>query len=66
MIISDFTKKELDWIIARANFTKDQEQLFSLRSKGVTLEECAEIMNVSVSTAKRISAKVNTKIIKVC
>ena len=28
------------------------------------LEQCAELMNVSVSTVKRLSRKVNSKIIK--
>lgn len=65
MKIYDFTTYELDYYRASCNFTTEQGTLFELRAKGVPLEECAEIMNVSVSTIKRISRKVNNKIIKV-
>lgn len=36
------------------------------KCKEYTLEYCAEQMNVSISTAKRLSRRVNNKIIKVC
>ena len=46
--------------------TPDEERLFRLRCQERTLEYCAEKMNVSISTAKRLSRRVNNKIIKVC
>lgn len=66
MIISDFTKPELDYFRTYCNFTKEELALFEYRVQGLSLEMCAETMSVSVSTAKRISRKVNSKIIRVC
>lgn len=66
MNITNFTKIELDFFRNNCNFTRIEKELFEYRAKEYTLEECAELMNVSVSTAKRISKKVNNKIIRVC
>ena len=63
--IPDFTKREIDYIIEAANFTKQEKELFLLRNDEYSLEECAEKMNVSVSTIKRINKKMKAKIIKV-
>lgn len=63
--IPDFTKPEIDYIKANANFTKQEEQLFNLRNDENCLEYCAEIMNISVSTVKRINKKMKAKIIKI-
>jgi DNA-binding NarL/FixJ family response regulator len=60
--VSQFTKRELYHFQAFCNFTSDEEQLFQLRSVGKTLEECAELMNVSDSTAKRIQKRMKRKI----
>jgi hypothetical protein len=61
-----FTKKDIDRFLVECNFTPDEERLFRLRCKEHTLEYRAEQMNVSISTAKRLSRRVNNKIIKVC
>jgi transposase len=66
MRIYDFTQPELDIFRAKCNFTDDERTLFEYRASGVSLEKCAEMMNVSESTAKRISRRVNSKIIRVC
>lgn len=66
MKIYEFTVPELELLRAYCNFTAEERQLFDMRSQNIPLEECAENMNVSVSTAKRISRKVNNKILKVC
>lgn len=66
MKVYDFTVPELNYFRTYCNFTKDEEILFELRAKNIPLEQCAEIMNVSVSTIKRLSRKVNDKIIRVC
>lgn len=63
--IPDFTKPEIDYIKANANFTVQEAILFDLRNDEHCLEECAELMNVSVSTVKRINKKIKNKIIKV-
>lgn len=65
MNISDFTKPEINHLLAECNFTEEQEQLFLLRCKNVSLEKCAEIMNVSMPTVSRLSKKVKDKIIRV-
>lgn len=66
MKVYDFTVPELDYFREKCNFTKDERTLFEYRSKNIPLEQCAELMNVSVSTVKRLSRKVNAKIIRVC
>ena len=66
MKIYDFTVPELNYFRDYCNFTEEERILFEYRAKNIPLETCAEIMNVSISTAKRISKRVNNKIIKVC
>lgn len=66
MKIYDFTVPELNYFKDNCNFTEEELTLFEYRAKNISLETCAEIMNVSLSTAKRISKRVNIKIIKVC
>ena len=65
MKIPDFTKPELDYILANANLTKDEENLMWLRNNEHSLEECAEIMDYSLSTVKRINKRLKDKIIKI-
>lgn len=62
--IPDFTKPEIDYIKSNANFTIQERELFDLRNSEYSLEECAEKMNVSVSTIYRISKKMKKKILK--
>ena len=65
MNVYDFTVPELDYFRGTCNFTESERTLFELRAKCVPLEQCAEQMNVSISTAKRLSQKINRKILKV-
>ena len=65
MKICDFTMPELDKLRRECNFTKEQVALFDLRAKNIPLEECAEKMNVSVSTVYRINKAIKKKIDKV-
>lgn len=65
MKIPDFTKPELDYILANANLTKDEENLMWLRNNEHSLEECAELMDYSLSTIKRINKRLKDKIIKI-
>lgn len=64
MQIRDFTQSEADYLQAVCNFTRDENALFELRLQDIPLEECAERMNISVPTVKRISQRVNKKIEK--
>lgn len=66
MKVYDFTVPELNYFRTYCNFTKDESTLFEYRARNILLEQCAELMNVSVSTIKRLSRKVNNKIIRVC
>lgn len=65
MIISRFTKPELDYFRDNCNFANLEEPLFEMRSKGVPLDSIAEQLNISSETARKISQKVNTKIKRV-
>lgn len=62
MQIRDLTRSEADYLQIVCNFTKDEGTLFELRLSDISLEECAERMNISVPTVKRISQRVNKKI----
>jgi len=63
MVISDFTKFELDYLRQSCNFVGNEIAVFELRSKGVPLEQVAERVNMSVDGTKKISRKVNKKIV---
>ena len=64
MKICEFTRREVEYFRQECNFTKEQVTLFDLRVKKIPLEECAERMNVSVSTVKRLNKRIKTKIDK--
>lgn len=53
---------EADYLQAVCNFTREENTLFELRLQDIPLEDCAERMNISVPTVKRISQRVNAKI----
>ena len=65
MRIPDFVKSEIDYIKDNANMTPREMQLFELRNKENSLEECAEYMNCSISTVYRINKSMKKKIMKV-
>lgn len=65
MIVSDFTVPELDRFRRQCNFVGNETSVFELRSQGIPLEEIAETLNMSVENVKRISRKVNSKIIRI-
>jgi len=62
MIISDFTKPELDFYRENCNFVGTESDVFELRSKGIPLEQIAEMLNMSATNISRISQRVNRKI----
>ena len=65
MIISDFTKSELEYLKEQCNFVNFKIDLFDKRAKGIPLEQIAEDLNISYDYARQISRKVNKKIKKV-
>ena len=62
MQIRDLTMSEADYLQAVCNFTKDESTLFEMRLQDISLDDCAEQMNISLPTVKRISQRVNAKI----
>ena len=64
MIISNFTKPELEHFRNECNFVGNEIKVFNLRSQGIPLEEIAECLNMSVEGIKKVSRKVNNKILK--
>lgn len=65
MVVSNFTVPELDRFREQCNFIGCERDVFEYRSKGIPLEEIAEILNMSVTHIGRISQRVNKKIKKV-
>lgn len=63
--ICDFTMPELERFRKECNLTKDERLLFELRAEDIPLEQCAEIMNLSLSAIKAKSQKINSKIKRV-
>lgn len=63
MNIKDFTKPELDLFRENCNFVGVEKELFELRSQGIPLEQIAELLNMSVDGVKKVSRRVNKKII---
>lgn len=63
MKIADFTKPELDLFRENCNFVGVEKDLFEMRSQGIPLEEIAEALNMSVDGVKKVSRRVNKKIL---
>lgn len=62
MQIHKFTRIEADYLQIVCNFSEEESTLFEMRLRDVSLESCAERMNMSVPTVKRLSQNVNSKI----
>lgn len=65
MKISNFIQEEIEQIIKKANFTDREKDLFDLRNKEKTLEECAEILGYSLSTVNRLNKEIKRKIMRI-
>ena len=65
MIISAYTEIELDYFRRSCNFVGNELEVFDLRSRGIPLEIIAEQINLSIDGVKKISRKVNKKIMRV-
>lgn len=65
MTISNFTKPELDYFRSNCNFVNFEYDVFEMRANGYTLDYIAEQLQISIDYARKISQKVNRKIIKV-
>ena len=60
-----FTNFEILNIIHDANFSKDELELFGLRNRELSYEECAEEMHMSVRNTYRVGKRMKGKILKV-
>lgn len=65
MIISDFVEWELDKFRNECNFTEEELDFFNYRAKNISIERIAEMMNVSIGKANKLSKKVKSKILKI-
>ena len=65
MIISDNLLPQLQYYREFCNFTENERKLFDLRASGCTLEDCCDLLNMDISAVKRLSRKVNKKMIAV-
>lgn len=61
----DFVEDEIDYLLKKCNFVNEEKDLFLLRAHGSSIEEASEIMDIPYDTTRKISRKVNKKIIKV-
>ena len=65
MIISNFTVPELEYFRQNCNFIGYEVKVFDYRSDGMQLKQIAEILDLDLDNVKKISQRVNKKIIKV-
>ena len=65
MVVADITVPELTFLRNNCNFVGNELKVFELRSQGISLEEIAERLDMSVEGIKKVSRKVNNKISRV-
>jgi len=62
MKLSKLTKPELDKILQNANFTKDEEEIFLMLSKGKSITEIACALNLCNRSVNRKILLLKSKI----
>lgn len=65
MKFEDFIQPEIDEIVAQANFTEEEKEIFLLLCKGKTVVSIPGKLTMSERTAYRIIEKIKKKIRKV-
>jgi len=65
MILYDFTTPELKYFEEHCNFVGMEKIVFDLRSQGKSLEQIAYLLDLSIDKTKKLSQKINRKILKV-
>lgn len=65
MRIPDFVQSEIDKIIRLGNLTERERELLELRNRELSIEECSDRMNCSVSTVNRVNKSLKRKIQKI-
>lgn len=64
MKFSELTKPELDEILKNANFTEEEENIFTMLARGKTLTEVAQKSMICERTVQRKVDKIKAKIEK--
>ncbi len=65
MKFEDFIQPEIDEIVAKANFTEEEKEIFLLLCKGKTVVSISGKLTMSERTAYRIIEKIKKKVRKV-
>lgn len=61
MKFSKLTKPEIEGILAKANFTDEEEQIFIMLCRGNTQKEVSYKLSISVSTVERTVREIKRK-----
>lgn len=62
--ITSLTQNEIDLIYKKANLKPREREFFDLRNEGLTYEQIAEELDMSVNGVKKFAKKVYTKCIR--
>lgn len=65
MKICDFVEWELQKFRDECNFTIEELEFFNYRAKNIPIELIADMMNISVGKANKLSHKVKSKMIRI-
>lgn len=62
MLLRDFTKPEIEYLLDRCNFTDEEERYFLLRTKDKSNTQISLEMNISETQVSRLAKRVKNKI----
>ena len=65
MKFCEYVKAEVDYILASANLTEDEEELFNVLARGMTIPEASVELGMSDATIDRKIKKIKDKIERV-
>lgn len=65
MKFCEYVKAEVDYILASANLTEDEEELFNVLARGMTITEASVELGMSDATIDRKIKKIKDKIERV-
>lgn len=65
MKVKELVEYELEFYRQQCNFVGDEKDVFELRSKGIPLEEIAELKGYTYDGIKKISKGVSDKMVRV-
>lgn len=65
VLLRDFTKPEIEYLLEQCNFTDDERTYFLLRTRDKSNIQIAMEMNISEAQVSRLAKRVKTKICKI-